>query len=844
VVWLTGEPGIGKTTVVNAFVEAAAAEGDVWLGRGQCIEHYGVGEAYLPVLEALGRLCRAPEGIALLPVLEQQAPTWLAQMPALLNAAALEAIQRRILGATQERMVREFAEAVEVLTVTRPLLLVLEDLHWSDYATLDLLTYLARRPGPSRLLVLGTYRPVEVLLRGHPLKTVKQELVLHGQAVELPLELLTAAEVAQYLALRGTGGATLPPTLRGLAQLMYQRTDGHPLALVTMVEHLLHRGVLREGAGSWEVQPETAAALREVPASVRQMIEQQFDRLSPAEQRVLEAASVAGSGCAVAAVAAGLDVAMEAVEDHCAGLAQRGQFLVASGIETWPDGTVTERYGWQHALHQEVVYARIPVGRRLRLHRRIGAREETGYGAQASAHAAELAMHFERGQDTARAVRYIQQATDNALQRFAYQEAIDYLRHALTLLLALPETPERVQQELDVQLALGAALCITQGYAAPEVEQTYSRAQILCQQIGETPQFFRALHDVCAFSFHRGALRLARELGEQFVRRAPRAVDPLLRLEVYTQLGITLGYLGDYATAHRHFAQGLALIDATGLQAPASSPSTVSRIKCLVFTAHVLWCLGYPAQAVRGCQQAMALAQGPLPPYWLVSAHFWAVGLYHRCREVPMVQVHAEALLALATTHGFSRWVGLGTVLRGWVLVAQGQDEAGLRCMHQGLAAVVAAGTELGGVRSYCLFLLAEAMGRARQVTEGLRLLAQVRTMLETSGRGDLLAEVYRLQGELVLQSSVKSSEAQAIDAQAEACFQQALAIARRQQAKAWELRAAVSLSRLWQQQGKRDAARALLAPVYSWFTEGFDTADLQEARTLLDGLAGALKVG
>jgi predicted ATPase len=189
IVFLTGEPGLGKTTVVNAFVEEAAGAGDVGLARGQCIEHYGGGEAYLPVLEALGRLCREPEGAALLPMLEQQAPTWLAQMPGLLSAPALEAVQRRVVGATQQRMLRELAEAVEVLTVSRPLLLVLEDLHWGDYATLDLLTYLARRLGPSRLLVLATYRPVEVLLRGHPLQTVKQELVLHGLGVELPLEL-------------------------------------------------------------------------------------------------------------------------------------------------------------------------------------------------------------------------------------------------------------------------------------------------------------------------------------------------------------------------------------------------------------------------------------------------------------------------------------------------------------------------------------------------------------------------------------------------------------------------------------------------------------------------------
>src|SRR5262245_25645904 len=312
-------------------------------------------------------------------------------MPSLLSTTALEAVQRRVLGATQERMLRELAEAVEVLTATRPLLLILEDLHWSDYATLDLLTYLARRPGPARLLLLGTYRPVEVLLRGHPLQMVKQDLGLHGQGVELPLELLTAAEVAQYLALRGAGGAELPSALRGLAPLLYQRTDGHPLALATMVEHLRQRGVLRAGAGAWEVQPEAAVVLQEVPASVRQMIEQQFERLSPEEQRVLEAASVAGSAYAVAAVAAGLDGAMEAVEDCCASLAQRGQFLVASGLETWPDGTGTARYHWQHAQSWELRAA----NRLARLW------QQRGKWTDARALLAPLYERFTEGFDTA-----------------------------------------------------------------------------------------------------------------------------------------------------------------------------------------------------------------------------------------------------------------------------------------------------------------------------------------------------------------------------------------------------------------------------------------------------------
>ena len=573
-VFLTGEPGLGKTTVVNAFVEEAAGAGDVWLARGQCIEHYGAGEAYLPVLEALGRLCREPEGATLLPVLEQQAPTWLAQMPALLSATALEAVQRRVVGATQQRMLRELAEAVEVLTASRPLLLVLEDLHWGDYATLDLLTYLARRLGPSRLLILGTYRPVEVLLHGHPLQSVKRELVLHGQGVELPLELLTAADVAQYLALRYAGGAGLPAPIRRLAQIMHQRTDGHPLFMVTIVEHLLHCGVLREGAGQWEVQPEAAAAVVEVPASVRQMIERQFHRLSSEEQRVLEVASVAGSSCAVAAVAAGLDLAMEAVDDCCSSLVQRRQFLVASGIEAWPDGTVTERYDWQHALHQEVVYAQVPEGRRLRLHRRIGTREETGYGEQARAHAAELAMHFERAQDTARAVRYLKQAADNVMQRYACQEASDYLRRGLALLPALPETSERALRELEMQLALGAALTATKGTAAPEVEQTYTRARDLCQQVGETPQLFQSLRGLWSCHFDRGALPVARELGEQLFGLAGRAAAPTHLLEAHEALGTTLFFLGDYAAARTHCVQGMTLSSTRRHPGPRHSTKT------------------------------------------------------------------------------------------------------------------------------------------------------------------------------------------------------------------------------------------------------------------------------
>ena len=483
VVFITGEPGMGKTTLVQAFVAAVAAAGGVWITQGQCLDHAGAGEAYLPVLEALDRLCRAPGGAACLAVLEQHAPLWLAQLPALLSPAALEGVQRRVLGATPARMLREMADTLATLTQAHPLVLVLEDVHWSDAATLDLLAALAQRPEPARLLVLCTYRPVEVIVHQHPLKALKQALEMHRQCTELPLELLSAAEVAQYLAARVAVAAPLPAPFAALARTLHQRTDGHPLFLVTMVDDLVRQGAVQGEAGS-------AAALQGMPASLRRMITQWYDDLPAQDQQVLDAASVAGLTWSAAAVAAGLAVAVEGVEARCAALARRGQWLAAQGLETWPDGTVAERYRWQHTLYQEVVYARIPAGQRFRLHRRLGARLAAGYGAQVGAHAPVVADHFVRGQDAAQAVPYLQLAAQLAAQRYAYAEAVGHLQQGLALLETLPATPEHVQHELTMQAALGVALMPLQGYSAPEVARAYTRARTLAQQVGDAPQLF------------------------------------------------------------------------------------------------------------------------------------------------------------------------------------------------------------------------------------------------------------------------------------------------------------------------------------------------------------------
>jgi predicted ATPase len=290
VVFVTGEPGIGKTTLVDAWCADSAAETPLWVARGQCLDHHGVGEAYLPVLEALGQLCRGSAGVSLVARLAQHAPTWLMQMPALLSTADLEALQRRALGATQERMLRELADAVDALTAEQPLVLVLEDLHWSDTATLDLVSYLARQRGPAHLLLLGTYRPAVVVAQGHALRVVAHDLVLHGYGAELALELFTEAEVAQYLAARFTGHE-VPARL---ARLLHGRTDGNPLFLVPMVEHLVRQGWVATSAHRVTVPVGLEALEAAVPDSLRQLIEQQLVQCSPEEQRVLETAGVAG----------------------------------------------------------------------------------------------------------------------------------------------------------------------------------------------------------------------------------------------------------------------------------------------------------------------------------------------------------------------------------------------------------------------------------------------------------------------------------------------------------------------------------------------------------------------
>src|SRR5262245_19329763 len=443
VVFVTGEAGIGKTTLVEAFLQKVARDPKIWVGRGQCLEQYGAGEAYLPVLEAISRLCQEPGRERLLELLRCYAPTWLQQMPWLIGDADRESLQREVIGATRERMLREMAEALEAGASETPVVLALEDLHWSDYSTLDLVSYLARRRKPAQLLVIATYRPVEVALSDHPLKGVKQELQWRRQCEELPLEYLSQETIGAYLT-RRFAQHEFPAAF---AALLHERTEGNPFFMVNAVDYLQDEGVIAERNGRWRLTVALAELELGVPESIRQMIEKQIGRLDRESQRVLEVAAVAGAEFPAAAIAVGLEQGLARVEEQCEELERRHQFLRSTGVSTLPNGVVTARYGFIHALYQEVIYQRVAAGRRVRLHQLIGERGEEVYGERAGEVAAELAMHFEQGRDYRRAVKHLRQAAQNHFLRYANREAIAYLSHALELVEHWPEA-ERAEARI------------------------------------------------------------------------------------------------------------------------------------------------------------------------------------------------------------------------------------------------------------------------------------------------------------------------------------------------------------------------------------------------------------
>lgn len=828
---LLGEPGIGKTAVVEAFAHQMSADPSVCMAYGQCIEHYGQGEAYMPVLEALNQLCRGPHGSRVLTVLRQCAPTWLAQMPWLLDPADRQRLQQELLGTTQARMLREFAEALDLLTGAGPVVLVLEDLHWSDHATIDLLSVLARRREAAQLFILGTYRPVEVILREHPLRTLAHDLQLHGQGSVLPLEFLSEEDVAMYVE-RRFPAHRFPLTL---ARMLHQHSDGNPLFLLHIVEWGLQRGMFARQEGQWTLQVAPEALAQTVPESVHQMLEQQILRLTPEEQRVLEAASVAGLDFSAAAVAAGLQEDLSRVEQLCEPLAQRHQVFMSMESTTWPDGTVATRYRFRHWLYQHVAYQRLGTVQRVHLHQRLGSRLAAAYASQTQEIAAELARHFTQGRDVKRAVQFLQQAAANAMQRHAPREAIGHLTTALDFVSTAPETPERVHTELALRLALGPALMTTEGYTAPALEQSYVRARALCQQLGDTPQLFPVLYGLGMFHHQRAEWSAALQIGQQLLTLAQREPqDRMRRVPAHYMLGAPFFWLGELQLAHQHCEAALEAYQAHMHHQQAQLYGDDPGISCRVYMTRILGFLGYPDRALAWSRETVALLDERARPFSLALARLGMAFIHQFRREAAAAQPWAEGAMQICEVNGFPFVLAWARALRGAALAAQGHTAEGITELRTSVGAHQALGATLG--LPSLLILLAEAYAVAAQPANGLQALQEAQTVAVRSGERAHAAIWLRLHGQLLLQQSPESPQAQAA---AEAQFLQARDIARQQRAKALELGVALSLAALWHQQGKRDAARQLLAPLYAGCTEGLATADLHDARQLLDTFTG-----
>ena len=569
--------------------------------------------------------------------------------------------------------------------------------------------------------------------------------------------------------------------------------------------------------------------MAQLPQEVRQLLTRRLDTLPAAARQVLEVASVVGQAFAAAAVAAGTQGPVEAVDAVCDGLVTEHRVLEDTGVTVWPDGTRGGGYRFHHALYQQVLYEALGPTRRAQLHRQVGARLEEGYGAQAGDIAAQLALHFERGGEVARAVPYLQQAADTATRRQAYQEAIAALTKGLAVLATLPESPARARHELTLLLLLGPRLMAAHGYAVPAVGESYTRAQTLAQQVGEPRQHCQALQGLSRFQLLRAQVRRAGEVCQQCCQLASDQHDPTLVQEGALDLGLIAFYGGDPVTAWAHLEHSRRLGDIPQLSPLLFPHEEASGVHHSFYGAMVLWVLGYADQAQQWGQDELARAQQGEHTPSLVSSHLFAALLAQHRRDVAATRASAEATLALATTHGFEHRVAQGHIMQGWALAMQGDAATGVAQMEQGWEAVQRTGLQL--YRPYVLALLAEAYGQAGQPEAGLTCLAEAVTLVEATEERWWEAEVYRLQGELLLRLPLPDIP------QATACLHQALDVARRQQAKALELRAALSLSRLWQQQGQRAEAHAFLAPIYGWFTEGFDTADLREAQVLLEKL-------
>lgn len=899
-IFVIGEAGRGKTALVQEFTrQAQTRQADLIVAGGNCNAYTGLGDPYLPFREILGLLTGDVEerwaagamsqtqaqrlwaftsysvqalvnsgpdlidtfipGSALLARAKAAASSDTAWLVQLKELTARHVASQSPANVQQSDLFEQFAKVTQAAARRQPLLLVVDDLQWADGGSINLLFHLGRRLEGSRVLMVGIYRPAEVALgrsatlspagvagqrERHPLEALVNEF--QRQFGDILIDLGQAEGRRFVNVFLETEPNQLGPEFR---EGLYHHTRGHALFTVEMVRGMQERGdLVRDEQGRWVEGP--ALNWEILPARVEGVIGERVGRLPLRLQETLKIASIEGEMFRAEVVARLQAMDERTMIRQLSGeLDQQHRLVSSQGSQRLgPEGQRLSPYRFRHILFQRYLYHNLAEAERVYLHEAVGSELERLYGEQTEAVAIELARHFETAGLVFKAVHYLHQAGSRAVRLSANEEALRHFKRGLALLETLPETLERNRQELVLQIASFAPLMAVQGYGAADLRQAYERAQELCEKVMEPDQLFVVLYGLWGYSLVSMDFQMATELAQRCLTLAESSQNRALLLEGHRMVGEIAFYRGDFVPARQHLEQSYALYDPHLHHAHASVYGQDPKVALLSNGSWNLWCLGYPDQALKWVQEALALAQEWPHPFSQAFALDYACMLHQFRGERQAVQKQAEAAIILSTEQGFVLWLAQANILQGWMLVEQGELEQGIAQMRQSLATHRTTGVEVQV--PYLLALLAKVYGQIGQIEPALEALAEAIAAVEKTVGHYWEAELYRLKGELLLNASregggqkdealqePKAPYGQAQD-RAEACFWQAIEVARRQGGKSLELRAVMSLSRLWQGQGKREEAHQMLAEIYNWFTEGFETADLQEARTLLEALA------
>ena len=707
-----------------------------------------------------------------------------------------------------------------------PLILFLDDLQWADGASLNLLFHLGRHLENYPVLILGAYRPDDVALGRnggrHPLEPMVNELTRYQGDITIDLDAISSEIKRQFVAAL----LNAEPNCLSAAfqEALFQQTEGHALFTVELLQTMKEQGdLVRNGDGCWVESP--SLDWNVLPAKVEGVIEERIARLDESLREILTVGSVEGEEFKAEVVARVRDLAeLETLRRLGSELEQKHRLVSARGMIQLGSLRLS-LYRFWHSLFQQYLYDSLDQVERAYLHQDVGEVLEALFGSQTQEVAAQLARHFEEAGIAGKAAGYRLQAGKRAHNLSAHQEAAGHLTKGLELVEHLPTGAERIQLELGLQTTLATTMTATHGYASPEVERAYARARELCRSLGDPPQVIPVLYGLCLFQMVRGELERAHEEGQRVLLLAQDAGDNAYVLGCKVQLGVSAFYMGRFGESRRHLEQAAAQYNPNQHADLAHRHGQDPGVTALSYLSWLQWVDGYPEQARETSQAALALAEQLNHPYSLGLAMAIAAKLHELLREWPECQAQAEATLRLADVGRFSIWQAMARMLRGTALVHQGHPDEGIAQLSEGLADLKATGTQLAA--PYFRARLAEAYLLSGKAEEGLE---AVETSLESAEQAWWLPEQCRIRAELLMLTPDA-------EAGAEASLRRALDAAKRQGSKMLELRTTTSLARQLQVQGRGAEGRDLLAACYQWFTEGLHTADLREARELLDEL-------